>query len=137
MLPLFMRREIALARFWEKTRWVAKPHPVLGTPCREWTGRRNKENYGLATVDKSLRGKIKAKHVLCSNHDETVLAHRLAWTLKHGPIPDLLILHKCDNPPCVNDAHLFPGTHQDNADDKMRKNRHASQKKRLAAVISA
>jgi hypothetical protein len=38
-------------------------------------------------------------------------------------IKDLCVLHSCDNPPCHNPDHLFLGTHQDNADDKMAKGR--------------
>jgi len=54
-----------------------------------------------------------------------IVSHRIAWTLTYGDIPnDLLVLHKCDNPPCVNPKHLFLGTNQDNVDDKMRKGRY-------------
>jgi hypothetical protein len=44
--------------------------------------------------------------------------------LANGKIPDgLLVLHKCDNPPCCNPRHLFPGTYRDNAQDAVRKGR--------------
>ena len=52
------------------------------------------------------------------------LAHRISYALTHGETPALLVLHQCDRPGCVNPAHLFFGTNQDNADDKMRKGRH-------------
>ena len=51
-------------------------------------------------------------------------AHRISWTLAFGSIPiGLHILHRCDNPSCVNPDHLFPGTNAENAVDKSRKGR--------------
>src|SRR5271157_183966 len=77
--------------------------------CWPWIGNRNDKGYGTI----GDKGKV-------------VKAHRVAWALKHGPIPDNLdILHKCDNRPCCNPSHLFPGTQQDNIADMIKKNRQA------------
>ena len=66
-----------------------------------------------------LYGRIKV-------NGKAVIAHRYAWELYNGEIPDrALVLHKCDNPECVNPSHLFLGTQQDNMNDKVSKNRQA------------
>lgn len=78
--------------------------PELGQ-CWEWTAGHNK-GYGVARYKKET------------------LSHRISWMIAHGDIPnDLFVLHKCDNPTCINPDHLFLGTHQDNNDDMRKKGR--------------
>lgn len=51
-------------------------------------------------------------------------AHRFAYSLVYGEIPDgLVICHTCDNPRCCNPAHLYAGTMADNIHDREARNR--------------
>lgn len=83
------------------------------SPCVEWEGARHPQGYGRTWVDGKSRR-----------------AHRVAWEETNGPIPEgMWVLHKCDNPPCVNIDHLFLGTAKDNAQDTVQKGRHSEQAK--------
>lgn len=90
----------APARFW------AKVQKTDG--CWLWMGKRTAAGYG--------------KNVRMGGRQ--FFAHRLAWVLTHGSIPDgMWVLHRCDNPPCVRPDHLFLGDSQDNVDDMRAKGR--------------
>lgn len=67
-----------------------------------------------------------------------IRAHRLAWELAFGPVPDgMKVLHRCDNSRCANPSHLFLGSQADNVNDCVRKGRRNAfgrQKLQLAQV---
>lgn len=101
-------REDAITRFWMR---VDKAGP---NSCWVWTASRGDHGYG------TLQG----------DDGRTVGAHRFSYELHHGPIPaGLLVMHSCDNPPCVNPGHLSAGTHADNMRDMAAKGRQWRQRK--------
>lgn len=70
------------------------------------------------------RGRMSTGHGTLRNGKTTMLAHRFAWELTFGPIPEgLVICHTCDNPPCCRPDHLALGTQVDNIVDMVTKRR--------------
>ena len=88
-------------------RFLGKCRECHATGCIEWMSSRNESGYGVLNV-KGI----------------PIRAHRIAWTIRVGPIPrGTFVLHRCDNPGCVNVEHLFLGTAADNTADMMAKGR--------------
>lgn len=92
----------------DKVRFFSRFDIDESTGCWNWTGTINsRQGYGA----------------FCFNGVQR-LAHRVSWVIHFGQIPaGKHVLHKCDNTRCVNPAHLFTGTHQDNMDDMSSKGR--------------
>lgn len=112
--PTILKRQVVFGtvevRFWAKVNKAEGQGPRGN--CWEWQARRHRQGYGQFTMN---RGGERWK---------TVLAHRVAWELTHGAIPDGLdVLHHCDNPPCSRPIHLFLGTNADNSVDMVAKGR--------------
>jgi hypothetical protein len=95
-------KALAVERFWSQVDKSAGPDA-----CWPWTGSRSDSGYGSFGLARKQIG-----------------SHRQSYLLTFGPIPDgLWVLHRCDNPPCCNPAHLFLGTPGNNTQDALNKGR--------------
>lgn len=95
-----------LASFGPVTAYILDGSTIADSGCIIWR---------LSTTKGRGRVKINGK---------PEYAHRAMWSQVFGAIPDgLLVCHSCDNPLCINPAHLFLGTHQDNMHDMVSKGR--------------
>lgn len=75
--------------------------------CLEWTGLKNDSGYGIIIIEERRKR-----------------AHRIAYEVAYGEIPEgKWVLHRCDNPACVNPDHLFLGDNTANVQDMHRKGR--------------
>jgi hypothetical protein len=96
-------------RFWAKVDKNGPIHPELKTRCWVWTASTYHFGHGC---------------IVLGDGSGSSSAHRVSWEIHNGKISSkLCVLHKCDNPPCVNPEHLFLGTRTDNHLDMVNKGR--------------
>lgn len=96
-----------IARFWSKV-------DVCGEDeCWPWLGY-TQENVVRCRPCFSIGTRETQKKIIVA---------RVVWLITEGELPELSVLHSCDNPICCNRKHLFLGTHDDNMKDMVAKGR--------------
>lgn len=88
--------------------------------CWVWQGHLDRRGYGVV-----------------QHNGRPARAHRVIYEHLVGPIPEgKILMHSCDNPPCVNPAHLTPGTDAENLRDMAARGRSARGSKHRAAKLT-
>lgn len=97
--------------------WIARFHESVDITdeCHWWTSTIGNGGYGMIWAGAGMR-----------------LAHRLAFLLAGGQPGAEVVMHTCDNPLCVNPAHLRAGTYKENMQDMAAKGRSTRGRKRAA-----
>jgi len=105
-------------RFWKHVNKLGE------NDCWEWLASCHPYGYGQIEIG-------------TGGYKRPYLAHRISWIIHNGEIPvGLCILHKCDNPSCVNPVHLFLGTKADNTHDMINKGRMSRGEKHPGAKLT-
>lgn len=105
-------------RFWSKV------DKKSDSECWLWIGAKNRRGYGVLGSGRRANA-------------TTIGAHRISYQIHYGDIPDdYVVMHKCDNPSCVNPNHLAAGTNWDNVHDMVKKNRHPKGKHHGRAILT-
>lgn len=93
----------AMRRFWSKAERSKDE-------CWRWLGATDRDGYGCFSAG-----------------GQKMQAHRVSAVFAGLPLASgLFACHRCDNPPCINPAHLFVGTNRDNVDDQVAKGRQSA-----------
>lgn len=114
VLPRSGTPKMTPERFWAKVAITANPDR-----CWEWQGCLKSTGYGVV-----------------SRNDVQWQAHRLAWFYVKGYDSPLWLLHRCDNPKCVNPNHLYEGTHAQNTRDAVERARYLRSEKHPQAKLT-
>lgn len=97
--------------------WLSSRIKVVGD-CWEWKGAK-RNGYGALTY-----------------RQKGYVATRFVFEVKRGRKPEGMLLHSCDNPPCVNPDHLREGTALDNSRDAVNRERIPKGEERYNAILN-